>query len=88
MKNKNIVWKGGRAFDLRAVSVWWLRAGARELRAFLAGYGARKDSGRTLTGSYLAAFAGAERCLERFEAELRRRGLRPRPGAEGDGAGV
>jgi hypothetical protein len=88
MRNKNVVWKGGRAFDLRAVSVRWLRAGARELRVFLAGYGARKNSGRALTSSYLAEFAGAERCLERFEVELRRRGPRARSGAEDDGVGV
>ena len=80
IKKKNVVWINGRAYDLGHVSVPWLRAKARELRAFLGGYGARKDSGRALTSSYVAEFAQAERCFERFDAELRRRGPRARAG--------
>jgi len=82
---KNIIWRGGRALELRKVTTRKIKKCLWEIELFLMTYeGGRGDP--SSAGSYLAELALAERSFRAFAAELRRRG-RARPGVDGGGAG-
>lgn len=70
---KLTVWDGGRAFELRKMTVRHIRKCLFEVRGLPDGYGTRKDSGQAFTKTYSDDLCRAERCVEVFEAELSRR---------------